>query len=220
MLLGLVGRPNIMSIITLITIALIGMIHSFKVSIVVYKKTQKKQINFSGGLKQSHRTIVDKMALPQYQEACDRFKTFIQEKSDWSPEMFLYPSIDLLHYVRDTLEHSDATQHLLTHGTESDMEVFQDECAHHANQLLPVILQNLIYLLYQKDCEEKPFSKTIIQWFRKKEWKFPLLPFEGGKKPEPPSPSPSTPSPTNNLNSSDVILDKVITINPKYIVKE
>ncbi len=155
-----------------------------------------------------------------YQEAYDRFKTFIAEKPDWSPEMFLYPSIDLLHYVRDTLEHSEDTQHLLTHGTEAELEIFQEGCALHANSLLPVILQNIIYLLYRKDCEGKPFSKTIIQWFRKKEWKFPLLPFEGGKKPEPPSTSNSVPIETNNLNSSDNTINKVITIDPNYTVKE
>lgn len=185
---------------------------------IVYRKNQQKQINFSGGLKPNDRIMVDVMALPQYQEAYDRFASFIREKSDWSPEMFLYPSVDLLHYVRDTLENSDDTQRLLIHGTDADMDIFQDGCAQHANQLLPVILQNVIYLLYRKDCEEKPFSKPVIEWFRKKEWKFPLLPFEGGKKPEPTSAP--IPTETHNLNSSDNIIDKVITIDPNYSVKE
>ncbi len=164
--------------------------------------------------------MVDIMALPQYQEAYDRFAAFIREKSDWDPEMFLYPSIDLLNYVRDTLENSDDTRQLLIHGTESDMDTFQEGCAQKANRLLPVILQNVIYLLYRKDCEDKPFSKSIIQWFRTKEWKFPPLPFEGGKKPEPPSSSNSVSTETNNLNSSDDTIDKVITIDPNYTVKE
>ena len=159
------------------------------------------------------------MALPQYQEAYDRFASFIREKSDWDPEMFLYPSVDLLHYVRDTLENSEDTHHLLTDGTEDDMDIFMEGCAQHAKELLPVILQNVIYMIYMKNCEDKPFSKTVIQWFRKKDWKFAPLPFEGGKKQD--TPPPQTPSnETDNLNSSDDTIDKVITIDPNYTVKE
>ncbi len=166
-----------------------------------------------------------------YQEAYDRFKAFIQEKHDWEPEMYLYPSHDLLRYVRDTLQNSEDTYILLCQGTTADIETFMEGCATHAKHLLPVILQNVIYCIYMLDCEGKPFSKAIIAWFREKQWKFPLLPHEGGKAPKEGGKKPNKESNipneqtqiqpvTNDLNSTEDIIDKVITINPNYTVKE
>lgn len=155
-----------------------------------------------------------------YQEAYDRFKAFIQEKHDWEPEMYLYPSHDLLRYVRDTLENSEDTAALLDHGTSQNMETFMEGCAVHASHLLPVIMQNVIYCIYKLDCEGKPFSKSIIAWFREKQWKFPLLPHEGGKTPKHQEESQAQPITNNDLNSTQDTIDKVITIDPNYIVKE
>lgn len=159
-----------------------------------------------------------------YQEAYDRFKAFIQEKHDWEPEMYLYPSHDLLRYVRDTLQNSEDTYILLSQGTAADIETFMEGCATHAKHLLPVILQNVIYCIYNLDCEGKPFSKSIIAWFREKQWKFPLLPHEGGKVPKEYGKSSQQPTQdqivTNDLNSTEDIIDKVITIDPNYTVKE
>ena len=186
---------------------------------MLYIENKKFTINFSVGLKPHYQNVEE----PMYQEAYDRFKAFIKEKHDWEAEMYLYPSHDLLRYVRDTLQNSEDTATLLQQGTETEMETFMEGCAAHANQLLPVIMQNVIYCIYMLDCEDKPFSKTIISWFRKKQWNFPLLPHEGGKKAHVKphdNQSNEQSTTTNDLNSSEDTIDKIVSIDPDYKVKE
>ena len=114
------------------------------------------------------------------QTILDVFKEFQNKNIWWSPEQFQ----DIQDTrIRDGVRKAYRTPSeylttLTTRGTVEDMTAFETALDEQVCIMKTAALAGLLDLLYKLDQSQNVVSEEVIQWYRQKNWKFPLFTFE------------------------------------------
>lgn len=110
--------------------------------------------------------------MDKYIVLTEALQAFIKAKEDWDDEMFLYPADSILNHVRNSIHDCPDCEYLLIQGKAQDMDNLREIVAEKAIQMLPITLQNILFLLYTRARQGLEYSTDVEQWFRDCGWNF------------------------------------------------
>ncbi len=114
--------------------------------------------------------------MEKYIVLTESLQEFIKAKDDWDDEMFLYPADSILNHVRNSINDCPDCEYLLIQGKAQDMDNLREIVAAKALKMLPITLQNILFLLYERARQQLEYSTEVEQWFRDCGWNFAPFP--------------------------------------------
>jgi hypothetical protein len=111
---------------------------------------------------------------------CSRLSQFQKSHDTWN----VYDFYDIQDkYLKNSIlnifkAENDYLYNLIRNATESDITALEESLKLSAPHMIHVVFACILEQLFICEETEKPFSKDIIVYFRKKGWKFPEFTFE------------------------------------------
>jgi hypothetical protein len=111
---------------------------------------------------------------------CSRLSQFQKSHDTWN----VYDFYDIQDkYLKSSIlnifkAEKDYIQHFTESATESEIDSLEENLKLSAPHMIHVVFACILEQLFICEETEKPFSKDVIVYFRKKGWKFPEFTFE------------------------------------------
>lgn len=127
-------------------------------------------------------------------------EAFVKNQMFWPPEQFQDIQDETVRKcVRAAFrEPSHYIPKLLQTGTQETLEEFSKAVKDRCPLMYLATFAGFLEMLYAQECQDHPYSRELVPWFRKNGWTFPKFKFEEEPALLPPS-EPQTPHPSPRL---------------------